>query len=71
MLVRTGVTALVLGVLVSAQESAAFAAPPAPAPLAGACSVREHGATGARTQNATAPVQRTIDACHSRGGGTV
>ena len=71
MRIKTGVTALVLSVLVSAPAPAALAAPPALAPLASACSVREHGATGVRTQNATAPVQHAIDACHARGGGTV
>jgi hypothetical protein len=33
--------------------------------------VRERGATGTRAQNATAAVQKAIDACHAAGGGTV
>ena len=69
--VRTGVTALFLCVLVSTTEAAAHPAPATPAPLASVCSVRDHGATGARAQNATAAVQKAIDACHAQGGGTV
>ncbi len=69
--IRTGVTALFFCVLVSPTGAAAQPAPATPAPLAGVCSVRDHGATGARAQNATAPVQKAIDACHARGGGTV
>jgi hypothetical protein len=64
-------TALLVGILGSAALEPALAAPQAPAPLADACSVRDHGATGTRAQNATAPVQKAIDACHARGGGTV
>jgi polygalacturonase len=67
---RTCSTALVLGVLVSSPRAAAHPGTAAP-PLAGACIVRNHGATGVRAQNATAPVQAAIDACHARGGGTV
>ncbi len=39
--------------------------------VGGLCDVRDHGATGTRAQNATAPVQKAVDACHARGGGTV
>ncbi len=69
--IRTGLTAPFLCILVSSTGAAAHPAPATPAPLASVCSVRDHGATGARTQNATAPVQKAIDACHAKGGGTV
>ena len=69
--IRTGITAVSLCVLASVPRAAAHAAEPAPAPLATVCSVRDQGATGARAQNATSPVQHAIDACHARGGGTV
>jgi hypothetical protein len=68
---RTGVTASFLCVIASATGAAVRAAAPTSAPLALVCSVRDSGATGARTQNATARVQKAIDACHARGGGTV
>jgi hypothetical protein len=67
---RSGVTALFLCILVSAAVAARSAAASG-APLAGVCSVRGHGATGVRSQNATAHVQKAIDACHAQGGGTV
>ena len=60
------VACLALASLASAQ-----AVRDARVPVPSACDVRDHGATGARTQNATAPVQKAIDACHARGGGTV
>ena len=70
MLIRTGVIALFLCFLVPLPGSAADPGAAA-STLAGACSVRDHGASGVRTQDATAPVQAAIDACHARGGGTV
>ena len=66
---RTEATALFLCVLVS-MGAAAHSAAATPEPLSDVCSVRDHGATGTPTQNATAPVQKAIDACHARGGGT-
>ena len=68
---RAAGAALFLFALAISPEAAAGPAPTAPAPLAGVCSVRDHGATGVRTQNATRPVQKAVDACHARGGGTV
>ena len=65
----TEATALFLCVLAS-MGAAAHSAAATPEPLSDVCSVRDHGATGTRTQNATAPVQKAIDACHARGGGT-
>ena len=67
---RTGLAALFICALVSSTGAAADLAPATLAPLASVCSVRDHGATGLRTQNATLPVQKAIDACHARGGGT-
>ncbi len=68
---RAAGAALFLFALAISPEAAAGPAPTAPAPLAGVCSVRDHGATGVRTQNATQAVQEAVDACHARGGGTV
>ena len=59
----TGATLLV----VTAAATAAAAQPQ----LADVCSVRSHGATGVRGQNATRAVQAAVDACHAKGGGTV
>jgi hypothetical protein len=57
--------------LLASTGAAASPAPAAAAPLATVCSVRDHGATGVRTENATRSVQEAVDACHARGGGTV
>ena len=67
---RTGATVLFLGVLGSSTGALARAEAATPAALASVCNVRDHGATGVRTQNATGPVQEAVDACHARGGGT-
>jgi hypothetical protein len=68
MLIRTVATSLVL--CAAASPVRALAGTANPAPLASTCSVRDHGATGSRTQNATRAVQEAVDACHARGGGT-
>jgi hypothetical protein len=68
---RIAVTALVLGVFGGLAGASVPPTTKRPAVLSGTCSVRDHGATGARSQNATASVQGAIDACHTTGGGTV
>src|SRR5512141_1111006 len=68
MTVETGTVAVFASALLLAPASSQ----PAPGPVghAGSCNVRDYGASGARAQNATAAVQKAVDACHSRGGGT-
>jgi polygalacturonase len=68
--IRTGVTAFILLALAASAGTAAHLQEATPAPLASVCSVRDHGATGVRSQNATQAVQQAVDACHARGGGT-
>jgi hypothetical protein len=70
MLIRTLATSLVLCAAASPVCAGAYSEPVAPSPLASVCSVRDHGATGVRAQNATRAVQEAVDACHDRGGGT-
>ena len=63
-------TAFILLALAASAGTAAHLQEATPAPLASVCSVRDHGATGVRSQNATQAVQQAVDACHARGGGT-
>ncbi len=58
--------ALVLCAVLTAARLAAAA----PVPPGGVCNVRDHGATGVRSQNATRALQSAVDACHAQGGGT-
>ncbi len=60
------VACLVLASLASAQ-----AVRDVRVPVPSSCDVRDHGATGVRAHNATAAVQKAVDACHAAGGGTV
>ncbi len=69
--VKTAVaTVFAYALAVSPAVSAEFAPGGPAAGAAGVCNVRDYGASGARAQNATAAVQKAVDACHARGGGT-
>jgi hypothetical protein len=66
---RTGATPLALFVLAVSGASAVYPETATAPPLGNVCSVRDHGATGVRSENATRAVQEAVDACHARGGG--
>ena len=67
---RPALPALVACVALASTVSAPTRAGDVRVPIPSSCDVRDHGATGARAQNATTAVQKAIDACHAAGGGT-
>ncbi len=67
---RTSVGSIVHGTALVTALLAASGASAGPAPVAGVCNVRDYGATGTRSQNATQALQGAVDACHAQGGGT-
>jgi hypothetical protein len=58
------------GALLLAAASLALLPAPAHATSLVTCSAAEFGATGRRADSATRALQRAIDACHAKGGGT-